>query len=68
MPGRDRLREIVRESIEAAGKATDGIADCAVNADHMGGATVDQYAQQAHGAIDRAAEAAKVLCREEGGG
>jgi hypothetical protein len=67
MPGRDRLREIVHEASEEAKAAVSGLTDCAVNADHMSEHNVDQYADRAHNAVARAAEAAKILCREEGG-
>lgn len=64
MPGKDRLKEIVKESVERARLMG---ANIDVAANHPGGATVDSVtdcAQHAHEAIDTAAEAARILVRE----
>lgn len=66
MPGRDRLVEIVKESVEQARQAGDSISVASVYPDGVTEATVDRSADVAHAAIDKARDACKVLIRERG--
>lgn len=66
MPGKDRLIEVVKESVEEARLAGDGIAVAAIYPDGASEASVGASARVAHEAIDKAADAAKILVREGG--
>jgi hypothetical protein len=64
MPGKARLQEIATEQVN---RARDMAQRIKVTADHPGTATiagVDECARSAHEAIDRAADAARILVRE----
>lgn len=65
MPGKARLQEIATEQVS---RARDMAQRIKVTADHPVGARiadVDECARSAHEAIDKAAEAARILVREQ---
>jgi hypothetical protein len=64
MPGKDRLQEIVKENVENARVWAENIGVAAKQPRGSTEKAVDDCAIHAHAAIDKAAEAAKVLVRE----
>lgn len=66
MPGKDRLIEIVKESVNTATDQAAYIESAAGNPRTSSEAVVSEHARVAKEAIDTAAEACKVLVREEG--
>ncbi len=64
MPGKERLQEIVNQEAHAAITSAGQIVQSAVYPKDATEATVTEHAGRAHAAIDRAAEAARILVRE----
>ncbi len=64
MPGRDRLVEIVNEQVEQARQAGDAISVAATYPDGTSSSAVDRDLEKGHAALDKAAEACKILIRE----
>lgn len=64
MPGRDRLKEIVKEQVYAATTATGHLTNAAEHPGQTTPTDVAQHVLDAHEAIDKAADAVQILVRE----
>jgi hypothetical protein len=64
MPGRQRLQEILTESIANLGTEAVQIGHAGRFPESLTEGYIDEHAGHAHAAIDRAAEAARILVRE----
>lgn len=64
MPGRDRLQEIVKESVANLTDEAGQLAHAAENPGQVNESFVAEHARHAHESIDKAADACKILVRE----